>query len=364
MKGNVVKGVGGELFGDKPHSHYGSSVARQYFTFVMMVCDDDAIQRLLPQLIIVGDALVSWAEFSAIQAWLPHNFYLKRRCTGWNSAALFIELVSVLKAILEPFKDTIKFIFMFDAVPLHLEASVLASLSVPDLLWFILIPAKTTWLLQPLDVGVFNILKRQLRRRYANSSLTETTGKEVIRMVRLLVEVASELVVHRSSKKVFRKTGFWQTQQMCSRYILKQLEMVDPPVVLPLQPTDAILSVIWPSNRRITFSDIASTQPVSTGVPAAILDAPPHAPAAAEELVELALGGGHALGLDDPMLGDDSLLYEPASPAASSPAAPVVFPGGTHPPSSAVAAPSHPSASSSSAAACPVRRRCSFKQPD
>ena len=360
MKGNVVARVGHHLFTDRCHSRTDSAVTRQYFTLVMMVCDDDAIQRVLPQLIIVGKKLLSWADFRMTQSWLPDNVFIKRRDgTGWNSAELFVELLSLLDVVLEPFKATTRFIFMCDAVPLHTETSVLAALTtLRDHFWFILIPAKVTWLLQPLDVGVFSILKRELRRRYAIASITDCTEKELLRMIRLLSVVVRE-VTRRSSKKVFRKTGFWHSQAFTSKYILRQLNMTDPPVVLPLQPDDAALKLFWPRNRRITFAAIAGTQPGSSGVPAAILGDLASPPAVADEVVHMLPGGAHLLGLPHSMPAADDELYEPESPIV-----PAADDLDVHHLGAAIAASSFPAASSSSAMALAPRRRCSFKQPD
>ena len=51
---------------------------RSYFTHVGLICNDVAIQPKLPQVLFVGEKLLTQAAWAAIQAELPDNVYVKR----------------------------------------------------------------------------------------------------------------------------------------------------------------------------------------------------------------------------------------------------------------------------------------------
>ncbi len=76
--GNVVPRVGSHLWTTRCYFHCTSFVRRQHFTLVMIICDDDVIQRLLPQLLIVGDKLLTYAEFLMLHGGSAPQHLLKK----------------------------------------------------------------------------------------------------------------------------------------------------------------------------------------------------------------------------------------------------------------------------------------------
>jgi len=95
--GNVVPRILNSVWTERCYLSCSSHERRIYFTFIMIVCDDKAIQKLLPQLLIVGDGLLTNDEFLTLQDEMPENMYLKRKKTGWNSSEVFSELMRLLR---------------------------------------------------------------------------------------------------------------------------------------------------------------------------------------------------------------------------------------------------------------------------
>jgi hypothetical protein len=359
--GNVVPAVGKHVFDEPCSRKVSSSVKRQNCTLLMAICDDDAINKKLPQLIIVGDKLLTLAETELARSHLPKTAFLKRRRSGWNTSDVFIEYLTVLKSVLTPFTDTVQFIFTCDAVPLHVERKVLDALDEPHMFYFLLIPSKLTWMLQPLDVGVFGILKRLLRKAWNVDVLQDSDEKPMVRMLRILCDILHHMILTRTFKKVFRLTGFAASQSMVSSYIKKILKLKDLPVIPADKPDDDLLRLCWPSNRKVTFADIAQTQPrpapALLAIPAedlvhdaALVAAPvPHL-AAPEDDTDMAP--------PDPVYYSDE-DYFPESPAPPTPVAMEDSDAEVPHIDTAMTLSYDPTASSSTV----LRRRCSFKQP-
>ena len=123
---------------------------RAYFTHVGLICNDVSIQPRLPQVIFVGEKLLPQQLWAAIQRDLPHNVYVKRMPKGWNNAKEHAVIIRLLGLILAPVLDRCQPVLMFDAVGLHLADEVMQQLT-DARIWYLVIPARLTWLLQPLD---------------------------------------------------------------------------------------------------------------------------------------------------------------------------------------------------------------------
>ena len=74
----------------------------------------------------------------------------------------------LLAATLAPFSATRQLILLFDAVPLHLADEVFDELRLRSI-WFLVIPARVTWLLQPLDTHAFATHKRYLNMSFQHT---------------------------------------------------------------------------------------------------------------------------------------------------------------------------------------------------
>ena len=79
---------------------------------------------------------------------------MQRMAKGWNNAAEHAIIIRLLSLILAPVLDTLQPVLMFDAVRLHLADDVMTEMAVASL-WYLVIPARLTWLLQPLDTHGF-----------------------------------------------------------------------------------------------------------------------------------------------------------------------------------------------------------------
>ena len=164
-----------------------------YFTFVALICDDASIQPLLPQVMFVAASSLPHHRLASLCEDLPDNVYVKRMPKAWNNADQHKSLIRILALTLAPFTDR-QPISTFDAAPLHVTADVLTEIRAGGLLCM-LIPAKLTWLLQPLDTHVFVKVRLHLKQKFADSLISEPSETHrVVRMVRLVTGVIRKVL--------------------------------------------------------------------------------------------------------------------------------------------------------------------------
>jgi hypothetical protein len=85
-KGNIMVHRGPAAWRTFPNQRCPRSTMRMFFTHVGIICNDPAIQPLLPQVIFVGAQSITQAEWAAVTFDLPNNVYVKRMPKGWNNA--------------------------------------------------------------------------------------------------------------------------------------------------------------------------------------------------------------------------------------------------------------------------------------
>ena len=221
---------------------------RAYFTHVGLVCNDPAIQPQLPQVLFVGDKLLTLAALAAIQPHLPDNVYVKRLKKGWNNHEEHVIIVRLLGLILEPLFERYQPVLMFDASPLHIHDDVMAELAARSI-WYIVIPARLTWLLQPLDTHGFAKYKRYLKQRFQDTIVSSAGVNLTERMVRLVVETIRAVLQGNRWDGAFRSNGLDGDQTHVSNYIKETLQFETLPPYPPTPPSVDALRLCWPRNR-------------------------------------------------------------------------------------------------------------------
>jgi hypothetical protein len=261
VKGTVMVHNGPAAWRCLPRQKATKADTRMYFTHVGIICSDSELQPLLPQVIFVGAAVLSAAQFRALQAELPNNVYVKRMPKGWNNAEQHRVIIRMLGLTLAPFLAHVQPIFTFDAAPLHLTAEVLAEIQAARL-WFMLVPAKLTWLLQPLDTHVFFKYKLFLKRKFAEGGMGGTSVHKAKSMIILVVQAIRYVMQAHRWEVAFAQNGLWSDQSRLSSLIRRTLQMDGNPCVPDARPTAAMIRSCWPRNRTFHEDVVMAMIPV------------------------------------------------------------------------------------------------------
>ena len=100
------------------------SKKRGSLTHVAMVCDDTAVQPLLPQFIIGNESVLRVTDLSALETCLPKNVIVIRAKSSWVTVELFIVMLEMLRKILNGNNIKRLPILLLDCCPVHLHAHV------------------------------------------------------------------------------------------------------------------------------------------------------------------------------------------------------------------------------------------------
>ena len=91
-------------------------------------------------------------------------------------------------------------------------------------IWPVVVPAKTTWLLQPLDTHVFGPFKHFLRNEYQNvRGRSETGSITILATVECIYRSIMNIVESRDWSSSFQRNGFCARQEGCCERVKKAL---------------------------------------------------------------------------------------------------------------------------------------------
>ena len=273
----------------------------------------------MPQVIFVGAKSITLTEWKEVTENLPRNVYVKRMPKGWNNTQQHCVIIRILGLILQPFLATMQPILSFDAAPLHLNPDVLRAMTLAGI-WYLVIPARLTWMLQPLDTHAFVLYKNWLRRRFTDAAGSGDERSLMRRMLDLVIGAIRYVLQGHKWQKAFEQNGFAANVGLISDFVRHQCGP-EPLPPLPIAcPSADQLRICWPRNRPFHEEIVLNGIPASGPPVAALMDAEASLPGI---VPLLALPGRshplllHALGMDVPV--------EPA-PLGGAPVVDVVVP--------------------------------------
>ena len=136
---------------------------RGTLSFVAMICDNPSIQPRLPQFILGNEHILRVQDMQDIAATLPENVFLVRRKSSWVDHIFFCSVLELLRAAVSKVEPRMQIVMLLDASPVHTHDLVLRTAKRVRIR-ICLLPASSTWLLQPCDTNLFRKLKAGLAR--------------------------------------------------------------------------------------------------------------------------------------------------------------------------------------------------------
>jgi hypothetical protein len=187
-------------------------------TLLAAICDDGILQPRLPQVCfprIVGKNSPDQATLdmyrgmrSPVEVW--HD------TKGWLRSPIFIKWLTHVRRTAHVHRPGAWVILLIDCDPRHLTFKVVQHCRQLGIL-LLFVPARCTWLLQPLDVQVFSRFKRDLSRRHQVCRLHDAFGKlaEASQWEHVGQAVAQE-IVHKDWTQIFARCGCGRTLEHLS----------------------------------------------------------------------------------------------------------------------------------------------------
>ena len=222
---------------------------RTYLTHVAFVCDVPTLQARLPQVLIANTRTLRAADHAALAASLPPNFRLMRRNSAWTNELLTAQIVRLVRECLEDVVGEYQIILLFDALPAHTAPQVLRACEATGI-WPVVVPAKATWLLQPLDTHVFLAYKVRLQKAYQEARLRTETGEIFLReLLPCSVLAVRQVFESREWAHAFNNDGFSLGQATVSERVRSHLQLADAAASPHVRPSLDQLSLCFPKHR-------------------------------------------------------------------------------------------------------------------
>lgn len=257
LRGVVMK-TGRRVRGAVPSRlQVSRTMQRTNITYVAMISDDHSFTAELPQFIIGDARSFPVARFDAFRHQAPARVYLLRGGKAWCNHRFMIKIIRVLGLICRARRPNALVVMCLDTVSSHINNEVLATFHEENIRP-LFIPAKTTSLLQPLDVYVFRLFKELLRRRFHDLHAAAAGPIQVGTLLQALYDCIASTIVGRPWLHIFSKVGLSEGQFQVARFLEDHL-IWPSHLVCPLDDTplsDGDVAAVMPANRRIPLANL------------------------------------------------------------------------------------------------------------
>ena len=200
---NVTASKHGVIIGRQrrhvPAESQGAKRARSSkITLMAAMCSPCDVQPHLPQVLLPrykkgADAPASfkevWASVGApLQAW--------HATPGYNESPIMIQWMTQLRAAIRQVDRKLWILLVLDCSVVHICQRVLKHAARLGLL-ILIVPARLTWMIQPLDTHVFVNLKRHLPHGVVRAEMAAPSGEILMpQRIALIGEAVQRCLVH------------------------------------------------------------------------------------------------------------------------------------------------------------------------
>ena len=249
-KGNVF--VSPKRPREEPIQRVSCWKRRCCMTHVGLICDQTHIQPRLPQIIIGNEATLPAKSMASLRAACPPNVILLRRRSAWSNSELCAWIVQQLAHALAPYLVRFQPVLLMDASRIHVASVVLRACHRAGI-WVVLVPARLTWLMQPLDTHGFQRYKAHLRSQYQDARC-RSAGDGDLAIGEFLPCVYSAVKTVLQGTRwagAFSHDGFGDGQAEVSSFIKRQIGTTGLVQAPASRPSDEQLALCFPKRTRV-----------------------------------------------------------------------------------------------------------------
>ena len=239
-----------ERTGKSPARFVNKSLQRGMATHVSLITHMTEIQALLPQFVLLNRRTFKASDLpdastSGVEFW--------RDETAWNTGSKMISILEHVASKFEGKFDKLQPVILLDMAPCHLDHQVIAAANRLGL-WLLFVPARLTYILQPLDVAGFYPFKTEMNARFLASQDSTGTLKPTD-WVQSLCTLGKTFWRGRAWKSTFHAVGLFGDQSSMTEE-LKCLGLSRKINVLTNVPKEDDLQEIWPAGRAVPFRSL------------------------------------------------------------------------------------------------------------
>ena len=146
-------------------------------------------------------------------------------------------------------------ILLFDAARLHLSKDVFKSCLTAGV-WPLVVPARTTWLLQPLDVDAFQHYKAHLKRTYQKARVDAGGDLAIDKFLECVYATIRRVLQGKLWAPTFDRVGFGAAQAKLSAFVARQLQLQGPVQIPALRPSEEQVGQCFPKGAALPMPTI------------------------------------------------------------------------------------------------------------
>ena len=233
----------------------GLGKQRAGFTHVALICENVSLQPRLHQVLLGNESLFPASTMAALQAGLPPNLRIWRRKSGWVTKPLMREILKELCAALGELLATHQVVLLLDTAGVHICPMFLRAASRKGIM-VQCIPAKLTWLLQPLDTHVFARYKQYLMQEYRVGLMQDgNRATELTARVHAVAKACRKVLQAHAWAYAFDANGFpAQPHREVRQTILEEMQWDRVPELPAGLPTFAEFVAIFPARTHMPLA--------------------------------------------------------------------------------------------------------------
>ena len=157
------------------HQRVDSSATRAHSTLAAFISSRPGTQKHMPHVFIPNEARVTRDEMASLRSNLKPPIELWEQLTGWVTSDVMKRMMTKLRQVVRVLDANAVLVLLMDAASQHISKDVLLHARRINIV-LIMIPGKLTWLLQPLDVSVFRVLKDVYKQRLMQARMFNENG--------------------------------------------------------------------------------------------------------------------------------------------------------------------------------------------
>ena len=238
----------------RPVQRIPLSQRRQMVSPIAMCTHNTTVQARLPQIWIGHSRIFTQAFLEAVESIAPGRVKFWQEQSSWNNSRLMLSVLTELALALADFPGY-QPILVLDCAPMHLTPSVIRMANALNI-WLWPVPARCTFLLQPLDCHVFSAYKAYLRRLYREL-------KDAHRVVttdawaRMLVDVSTHFMCGHRWAHAFEQVGLIADRVHLTRD-LRAVQVPSFPAAPPGAPLYRAVRSLLPRRRVVPHNQLIS----------------------------------------------------------------------------------------------------------
>ena len=219
-------------------------------THVAVVCDQPHIQPRLLQTLVGNWSAFPQKAMAGLRAESPPNVLLVRQRSAWNNQDLMALLIRMTGRILAMHAAGYQPVLLLDAARIHCTRKVLSAARAAGI-WVVLIPAKSTWLLQPLDTHGFARYKEYLQKRYQDARIEHGGDLAISVFLQCVYDTIRRVLQGTRWSTAFDQNGYSAQQANVAGRVQEAMGVAGVAGVAVSRPCEADLALCFPKRTRV-----------------------------------------------------------------------------------------------------------------